>query len=104
MRNSSYLLSQGQNVRQILQENLENTQVLEFTDVSLDSMLYYVGKDIPVLVRMGNNKAVLITGYNDSELVILNPDLGTLSKMKKKQAEIMFEEAGGNYITYVYAH
>lgn len=104
MRNSSYLLSQGQNVRQILQENLENTQVLEFTDVSLDSMLYYVGKDIPVLVRMGNNKAVLITGYNDSEIVILNPDLGTLSKMKKKQAEIMFEEAGGNYITYVYAH
>ena len=53
------------------------------------------------MVRLGQQRAVLITGFNDSEVVILDPDAGTLSKMKKKQAEKVFEEAGNYYITYI---
>ncbi len=101
MRNSSYLLEQGESVTDIISENLENAQVLELTGCTLDDVLYYINKDIPVMVRLGQKKAVLITGFNDSEVVILDPDAGTLSKMKKKQAEKMFEEAGSYYITYV---
>lgn len=101
MRNSSYLLSQGENAVEILESNLENAQVLELTGCALDDVLYYINKDIPVMVRLGHQKAVLITGFNDSEVVILDPDAGTLSKMKKKQAEAIFEEAGNYYITYV---
>ncbi len=101
MRNSSYLLEQGESVTDIISENLENAQVLELTGCALDDVLYYINKDITVMVRLGQKKAVLITGFNDSEVVILDPDAGTLSKMKKKQAEKMFEEAGSYYITYV---
>ena len=101
MRNSSYLLEQGEGVTEILKNNLENAQVLELTGCSLDDVLYYINKDIPVMVRLGQQRAVLITGFNDSEVVILDPDAGTLSKMKKKQAEKMFEEAGSYYITYI---
>lgn len=101
MRNSSYLLEQGASVRDIISENLENAQVLELTGCTLDDVLYYINKDIPVMVRLGQKRAVLLTGFNDSEVVILDPDAGTLSKMKKKQAEKMFEEAGSYYITYV---
>lgn len=101
MRNTSYMLEQGQSVKQILSENLENVQVLELTGCSLDNMLYYVNMDIPVMVRLGARKAVLVTGFNDSEVVIMDPDNGTLSKVKKKQAENMFIEAGSYYITYV---
>lgn len=101
MRNSSYLLEQGESVRDIISENMENAQVLELTGCTLDDVLYYINKDIPVMVRLGQKRAVLITGFNDSEVVILDPDAGTLSKMKKKQAEKMFEEAGSYYITYV---
>ena len=101
MRNTSFMLEQGESVRNVLESNLENAQVLELTGCSLDDVLYYVNKDIPVMVRMGHNKAVLITGFNDSEVVILDPDKGTLGKIKKKQAETMFEEAGSYYITYV---
>ena len=101
MRISSYLLSQGENAVEILENNLENAQVLELTGCALDDVLYYVDKDIPVMVRLGQQRAVLITGFNDSEVVILDPDAGTLSKMKKKQAETIFEEAGNYYITYV---
>ena len=101
MRNSSYLLEQGESAIDILTDNLENAQVLELTGCSLDDVLYYINKDIPVMVRLGQQKAVLITGFNDSEVVLLDPDAGTLSKMKKKQAEKIFEEAGSYYITYV---
>ena len=101
MRNSSYLLEQGEGVTEILKNNLENAQVLELTGCRLDDVLYYINKDIPVMVRLGQQRAVLITGFNDSEVVILDPDAGTLSKMKKKQAEKMFEEAGSYYITYI---
>ena len=101
MRNCSYLLEQGKTPYEILDENLENAQVLELTGCNLDTMLYYLNKDIPVLVRTGAKQAVLITGFNDSEVVILDPEAGTLSKMKKKQAETMFEEAGNYYMTYV---
>ena len=101
MRSSTYLLEQGESAYRILSDNLENAQVLELTGCSLDNVLYYVNLDIPVMVRMNHRKAILITGFNDSEVVILNPDAGTLSKMKKKQAEQMIEEAGSYYITYV---
>lgn len=101
MRNCSYLLEQGESVTDILNENLENVQVLELTGCSLDNILYYVNMDIPVMVRLGQGKAVLVTGFNDSEVVLLDPDAGTLSKVKKKQAEQTFEEAGSYYITYV---
>ncbi len=101
MRNCSYLLEQGEGVTDILSENLENVQVLELTGCSLDDVLYYVNMDIPVMVRLGYKKAVLVTGFNDSEVVILDPEAGTLSKVKKKQAEKTFEEAGSYYITYV---
>lgn len=101
MRNTSFMLEQGQSVKQILSENLEDVQVLELTGCSLDNMLYYVNMDIPVMVRLGARKAVLVTGFNDSEVVIMDPDNGTLSKVKKKQAENMFVEAGSYYITYV---
>ncbi len=101
MRSTSFMLEQGQSVHQILQENLKDVQVLEMTGCSLDNMLYYINKDIPVMVRMGAKKAVLITGFNDKEVVIMDPDKGTLSKVKKQQAETLFEDAGSHYITYV---
>ncbi len=101
MRNTSYLLDSGKGVTEILSENLENAQVLELTGCSLDDMLYYINKDIPVMVRLGHRKAVLVTGFNSTEVVIMDPDNGTLSKVRKTKAEEMFEDAGSYYITYV---
>lgn len=102
MRNSAYLLEQGNSITEILSQNLESVQVLELTECTLDAVLYYVNMDIPVMVRTGYEKAVLITGFNDSEVVILDPEAGTLSKVKKKKAEEDFKALGSHYITYVY--
>lgn len=101
VRNSNYLLNQGQPVLDILEENMEGYLVLDLKDCSLDSILYYVSENIPVLVLTGENSAVLITGYNDTSVVILNPENGTLDKMDIVEAEKWFERCGAEYITYV---
>lgn len=101
VRNSNYLLDQGQSVLEILEENMEGYLILDLKDCSLESVLYYVSEDIPVLVLTGKNDAVLITGYNDTAVVILDPQKGTLDKMPMEEAEEWFDRCGGEYISYV---
>ena len=61
MRNSEYLLEQGETVRQVLEENLENVQVLDLTGCSLESVLYYPDREIPVLAMLNDGNAVSYT-------------------------------------------
>lgn len=101
IRNSNYLLGQGESVLEILGENLEGYRVLDLKGCQLDSILYYVSSDIPVLVITGDGTAKLITGYNDSAVVVLEPEKGTLTKIPTEEAENLFEGCGNEYITYV---
>lgn len=100
VRNSEYLLGQGKTVMEILVENLEDAQVLDLTGCSLDAMLYYVNQDIPVLALLENGEAVLITGFNEFNVVIMEPSKGTLYKKGMNDSAEWFEENGNCFITY----
>ncbi|MGN0402978.1 MAG: hypothetical protein ACI4HQ_12080 [Acetatifactor sp.] len=102
VRNSEYLLAQGETVLGILEENMEGIRVLDMTGCSLDSMLYYVNRDIPVLVLLENGEAVLITGFNDRQIVIMEPSSGMLYKKNISDSVKWFEENGNCFITYMY--
>src|SRR5699024_363618 len=78
-RNTGYLLEQGKTVAEILQENLENVQVLELTGCSLSSVLYYPDREIPVLALLEDGNAVLITGFNERNVVLMDPQTGQVS-------------------------
>jgi len=101
MRNSEYLLAMGKSVVQILEENLEAVQVLDLSGCNLDAMLYYLNQDLPVMVLLKNGEAVLVTGFNDSQVVIMEPTTGELYKKSTKDASKWFEENGNSFITYV---
>ncbi|MDE6015428.1 MAG: hypothetical protein K2H41_07020 [Acetatifactor sp.] len=101
IRNSDYLLAQGQTVLEILQGNLEDAQILDLAGCDLDSVLYYVDRDIPVLALLNNGEAVLITGFNEFNIVVLNPEKGTLSKQGKNDSTEWFRENGNNFVTYI---
>lgn len=101
MRNSEQLLEQGKNVMEILEENLANVQVLDLTGCNLDAMLYYLNQDLPVMVLLKNGDAVLVTGFNDSQVVIMEPATGKLYKKSKNESSQWFEENGNCFITYV---
>lgn len=101
MRNSEYLLAQGQSVSEALQDNLENVRVMDLTGCSLDAMLYYVNQDLPVLALLENGEAVLITGFNEYNVVIMEPSTGRLYKKGMNDSTEWFAENGNCFITYV---
>lgn len=102
-RNSQLLLNRGKKVFQILEDNLEDTVILDLTGCSLDAVLYYVNMDIPVLAMLNDGSAVLITGFNEMNTVIMNPQDGTLQKMGMNDTRTWLEQNGNKFITYLRA-
>lgn len=101
LSNSEYLLEQGQSVMQILQDNLEDVQLLDLAGCELDAVLYYVNRDIPVLALLNNGEAVLITGFNEFNIVVMNPADGTMAKKGMNDSAEWFAENGNNFVTYI---
>ena len=102
-RNSQYLLNRGDTVFQILEENLEDAAILDLSGCSLDSMLYYVNQDIPVLVMLEDGSAVLLIGFNEMNTVVMNPESGgeIVYKVGMNDSREWFEKNGNKFITYM---
>ena len=77
---SASLLAQGKYPAQILKESLTDAEVLDLSETSLEAVLYYVSRNIPVMALLETEEAVLITGYNESQVVIFQPSTGKLYK------------------------
>jgi hypothetical protein len=97
------MLDLGLSVRQILEDNLGNTKVLDLTGVSLDAVLYYVNKDIPVIVTLKDGSAMLVIGFNELNVVVMNPQTGTVYKIGINDATTKFAENGNSFMTYIKA-
>ncbi|MBO5146646.1 MAG: hypothetical protein J6C19_14155 [Lachnospiraceae bacterium] len=100
-KNVQPMLDSGKTVGQILEENLEDIRVLELKGVSLDAVLYYVNRDIPVLATMENDRAVLITGFNELNVVFMDPQTGTVYKVGMNDAAQMLSASGNSFVTYM---
>lgn len=101
MRNTEYMLNRGDTIREVLEDNLDNASVLDLTGCSLDAVLYYVNKDIPVLASLNDGNAVLIVGFNELNTVLMDPLAGgTPFKMGMNDSARMFGENGNRFITY----
>ena len=74
---------------------------MDLTGCSLDAALYYVNKDIPVLVRLEDGTAVLLIGFNEMNTVIMNPESGTIYKVGMNDSKEWFEQNGNRFITYI---
>lgn len=105
VRNTEYLLSTGRTAREIMTENLEEMQVLDLEGCSLDSILYFVNQDIPVLASLRDGNAVLVIGFNQYNVVLMNPRKGSdqdcVYKMGIQDATAWFEENGNVFLTYL---
>lgn len=100
IKNSAYLLEQGKTVLQILEKNLENTLVLDLEGCSMESVLYYPDRETPVLAILADGSAVLIIGFNEQNVVLMNPESGSIYKMGMNDATKWFEENGNVFISY----
>lgn len=100
-RNSQYLLDQGENVLMILEEAIgEEYEILDLSGCNMDALLYYVNQDIPILVLMGE-EAVLLIGYNDSQVVLMDPQTDSLYKKNITETADWFRRENAVYLSYI---
>ncbi len=100
-RNTEQLLERGSSVFSILQSDLQDCTVLDLSGCSLDAVLYYVNQDIPVLALLEDGNAVLIVGFNELNIVVMDPVTGTLYKKGMNDSTEWLNENGNRFITYV---
>jgi hypothetical protein len=97
---SASLLDKGETAVSILDEYLDET-VMEFSNTPLNAVLYYVSKGAPVLAKLDDHTSVLIIGYDELNIIVMNPEKGTIYKMGMNDSTELFENAGGMYVTYI---
>ena len=95
------LLDKGEDAFYILDSVLREDKILNLAGCSLDVVLYYLDQDIPVLAIMDTQEACLITGFNEYNVVLMDPKTGTLVKKGMNDAREMFEENGNRFITFI---
>lgn len=100
-RSTQRLLNEGDTVMDILENDLQNYTILDLSGCSLDAVLYYVNKDIPVLAMLDDGNAVLITGFNELNIVVMDPAAGTLEKRGMNDSKEWLEENGNQFISYI---
>lgn len=98
---SSNSLLSTMSPEQILEEKLDGRDILDLTGCDLQAMLYYVEKDIPVLVLLNDGTAVLLIGYNELNIVVMNPLTGTVYKVGMNDSTQWFLENGNRFVTYI---
>ncbi len=99
-RNSQEYLLQGQKPTEILAAHLGEVDVMDLTGCPLDAVLYFVNKDIPVLALLKNGSGVLLVGFNETGVGIMNPETGTIYRMGMDDAKVWLEQNGNQFITY----
>lgn len=98
--NTEELLGAGKSAFQIMQENLTGNRVMDLTGCNLDTMLYFTNRDIPVVAILEGGEAVLVVGFNQYNIVILEPKTGKLVKKGINDSTQWFEKNGNRFLTY----
>lgn len=100
-KRTHYTPGQKKSVYEILEDNLGDGRVLDLTGVPLAAVLYYADKDIPVLAMLEDGSAVLVIGFNELNIVVMNPQTGTTYKKGMNDSKELFEENGNCFLAYM---
>lgn len=94
------LLAEGKTSLDIMKESLSDAVPLALSGCSSDAMLYYVGNGAPVMALVENDMAVLITGFDENNLMIYDPLEGKIVKRGRRDASAWFALNGNRFLTY----
>lgn len=97
---SASLMERGENAVSILEQHIEG-DIIELSNAPLSAALYYVSKGAPVIAKLSDNTRVLIIGYDELNISVMNPETGKTYKMGMNDSTNEFDTAGGMFITYI---
>ena len=95
------MLQNGSTPYKILEESLPEKQILDLSGVTLDAILYYINSDKPVLASLNDGSAVLIIGFNQQNIVLMDPVKGSIYLQGLNDSRTFFEENGNRFISYI---
>ncbi len=76
--------------------------VLDLSGVPLDAVLYYVANEEPVFAELTDGSAMLIVGYNEYNVVVMNPAVkDQVYKIGKNDATKLFLQGGNRFMSSV---
>lgn len=85
-----------------LQEELgDSASVMNLTGCTLDSVLYEVSSQRPVIAAQKNGKSLVIVGYDEYNTLVYNPETGETKYMGMNDSTEAFQKAGNIFITYI---
>lgn len=87
-------------VYSVLEKNLEK-RPLNLIGCNLDQVLYYVSNKSPIIAMKDENEAVLIVGYDEFNIIYIDPNSGETLKLGLIDSGKMFEKAGNFFISYL---
>ena len=94
-------LASGNSVEDILKSQLTDANIVKLDGCSLDTVLYYISKGLPVMAFMNNDDAVLLIAYDSQNIEYLDPRAGRIQKLGMGDAKDLFSKNGNHFITYV---
>ena len=75
--------------------------VIDLTGCSLDSVLYEVSAQRPVIAKTGDSSSVVIVGYDEYNTYLYDPSTGQTSPYGMNDSTALFESAGNVFLTYI---
>lgn len=99
-KDSQAELQVGKTCQEILDIAQEDYILMDITGSSLEAMLYYTNQDIPIMVLYDSGEAILITGFNQFNIVVMDPLNKKLGYMSRSDAKEMLEETENQVFTY----
>lgn len=97
---SASLMERGENAVSILEQHI-NGRIIELSNASLNAALYYVSNQTPVIAKLSSGTRVLIVGYDELNISVMNPETGKIYKMGMNDSTNEFKASGGVFLTYI---
>ena len=99
--NTETLPTSDEKIEDLFEECIPGVKGLDMSGCSIDILIYFLNKDIPI-VAVADDKTILLTGFNEYEVVWMDPADGTLFKKPISETEEYFEKDGSRFYTYMY--
>ncbi|MDO4276802.1 MAG: hypothetical protein Q4D16_24330 [Eubacteriales bacterium] len=88
--------------KQALQEALgEKGTIIDLSGCTLDSVLYEISAQRPVIAKTGNDTSVVIVGYDEYNTYLYDPGTGETKPYGMNDSTELFEKAGNIFISYI---
>ena len=96
------ILLQGTYDIKTLKKSLKKTgTVIDLSGCSLDSVLYEVSAQRPVIAKTGTNTSVLIVGYDEYNTYLYDPVKKETYPYGLNDSTDLFQKAGNVFVTYI---